>query len=298
MTPARKVSKWQVAGKWALMLAIIVGVSAFFFIRRALAPSPEETEVPEDNPVAHAIFFLVFGAFTLACGVMAYVIVLLTSAFTFNFNQQIWKGAKTTLFVCNYFVIVGIAVGLGLLTAAFFGPVFRGIGLPTAQANLLPMFGAIIVFQIVQLWVLIWAPVEKRLITNRLAAMGITKEQLKNATLVGLSNPSTPRRRQLGIIEEDVGALWVTADRLAYRGDVEEFDLARDHIVQIERQAMKRSNTMLAGIEHVILHVQIGDGSIRQVRLHVEGLWSLGQKRLAMDALAYAITNWHAGVTA
>ena len=92
-----------------------------------------------------------------------------------------------------------------------------------------------------------------------------------------------------------MGAMWVGPDQIIYWGDGEQFGLAREQIVEIERKADHRSTTMLAGIAHVILHVRLPDGSVRQIRLHVEGLATMGQKRRTMDALAEAINQWYAG---
>ena len=35
-------------------------------------------------------------------------------------------------------------------------------------------------------------------------------------------------------------------------------------------------------------------GGERQIRLHIEGLWTLGQSRRAMDELAHSISQWKA----
>lgn len=149
--------------------------------------------------------------------------------------------------------------------------------------------------QIVELWVLIWTPVENQIINNRLKVMGITPEQLQSAMRVGLSNPASGYAKRFGRIEEDIGGLWISPELLIYRGDGEQFDLRRDQIAGIERKADNRSTSVLAGIAHVILHVRLSDGSIRQIRLHTEGRWTMGQRRRMMDALASAIDNWYAG---
>ena len=65
-------------------------------------------------------------------------------------------------------------------------------------------------------------------------------------------------------------------------------------LLQIERRADNRGQTVLGGIRHVILHIALPGGAERQVRLHVEGLWTLGQKRRVMDRLAEQIETWHA----
>ena len=101
--------------------------------------------------------------------------------------------------------------------------------------------------------------------------------------------------KRFAAIEEDMGALWVVPDLLMYRGDSEQFDLTREQLVQMERKADTRSTSVLGGIAHVILHARLPDNSIRQIRLHTEGHWTMGGKRKAMDALAEAIARWQAG---
>jgi hypothetical protein len=237
--------------------------------------------------------------FALVCGVAGYLIVIFTNCFTFNFNQPVWNALKMRKYFLNIVVSLGLLLGPGLILAGIFGPVLAGLtGLSEGQAGLIPLLGFIVGFQLLQLWILIWTPVYRRMIQKRLAAMGITKEQLQGAILVGLSNPASGQGKRFAAIEEDMGALWVTPDRLAFRGDVEQFDLAREQIAEIERKEDKGSTSMLAGIAHVILHVRLDDGSIRQIRLHTEGQWTMGQKRQAMDGLAYAIHHWYGGKVA
>lgn len=167
------------------------------------------------------------------------------------------------------------------------------LGLDPQLANMVPLIVVLILFQVMQLWVLVWSPLEKRIIVKRLATMGITPTHLQGATLVGLSNPASGLAKRFGAIEEDMGALWITSQQLMFRGDVEQFDLNRGEVAQIERRGDNRSTTALAGIAHVILHVRQPDGGIREIRLHVEGLWTMGQKKKVMNTLAEAINQWH-----
>jgi hypothetical protein len=279
-----------------MMIVVIIGISTFFFFRgHSMAAPSDQTEEPQQNPVIRSIVFLVLGAMALGAGLVGYFIVILTGCLTFNYNRPVWNSVKAKKYLVNIVVIVGLSLGLGFMLSAVIGPVLAGLGMPPTQANLLPVLAVLIGFQLMQLWVLIWSPLEKRTIVKRLGAMGITPEQLQDATLVGLSNPASGTVKRFAAIEEDVGALWVTPDRLAYRGDTEQFDLAREHIVDIERRADNRSTSVLAGIAHPILHVRLADGTVRQIRLHVEGFWTLGQKRHAMDGLAYTIQNWYEG---
>src|SRR5215469_4244680 len=117
--------------------------------------------------------------------------------------------------------------------AAFLAPALEGFGLSIGQADFLPVLIFLFGTHILVMWVHIWAPVRVRMIHKRLAAMGVTEEQMRGAILVGLSNPAN-RRRRFAAIQEDMGALWITPDRLVFRGDVEQFELVREQIVEIE----------------------------------------------------------------
>jgi hypothetical protein len=259
-------------------------------------PAPEEQ--PAEQPVgviAHSIFFLFVGGFFLVLGVMSYLAVIFTGCFTFNYSQPVWGAVKARKFFANIVVMVLVALGAGFMLAAFLGPVLTLSGLDPGMASMLPVMAMVVGVQIVQLWVLVWSPLEKHIILKRLAAQGIAPAQLQSAALVGLSNPASGLAKRFAAIEEDMGALWVEPALLMYRGDSEQFDLTRDQLAQMERKADNRSTSVLGGIAHVILHVRLSDGSIRQIRLHTEGQWTMGGKRKAMDALAEAIARWQAG---
>jgi hypothetical protein len=67
----------------------------------------------------------------------------------------------------------------------------------------------------------------------------------------------------------------------------------------IERKADAGSATMLSGTAHVILEIKQPDGSLRQIRLHSEGVWTLGASRRRMDEFAQRIVTWQqSGATA
>lgn len=301
MPSTKTVSKARVALTWLMMIVAILGITTFFFIRGhgLTAPPADETdsEASSPGPLFHAIFFLFAGTFVLVAGIAGYFIVLFTCALTFSFNRPQWNAVKTKQYFLNIAVTVALGLGLGLIVSAVATPLLQGLGVARAQANLGPVLGMLIIMQFLQLWVLIWSPLERRFIHKRLAAQGITAEQLAGTTLIGLSNPASGLAKRFGAIEEDMGALWITPDRLAFRGDVEQFDLTREQVVEIERRADNRSVTVLAGIAHVVLHVQLPDGNLRQIRLHTEGIWTLGQKGKAMNALAEAIEQWRGQTT-
>ena len=297
METTKPVSKSRMVLTWMMMIGFIFALTTFFFLRGHNATAPEdESGTPPVNPLFHVIFYLVLGVFTLGCSLAGYFLLVFTCFFTFNYSHSVWIAVKAKKYLFNIFIAVGLSLGIGFILTAFLAPVLTAIGLPPTQANILPVLGVIIAFQLMQLWVLIWSPMEKRMITKRLGAMGITPAQLQGAFLIGISNPASGAIKRFGSIEEDMGALWVAPDRLVFRGDVEQFDLTRDQIEQLERRADNRSTTVLAGIAHVVLHVRLPDGSIRQMRLHVEGQGTLGGKRRAMDTLAGAIDRWQQGV--
>jgi hypothetical protein len=253
---------------------------------------------PAEEPagvIGYSIFSLFVGGFFLVLGVMSYLAVIFSGCFTFGYNQPVWGAVKTRNFFANIIVTVLLALGAGFTLAAFLGPVLTLLGLDAGLANLLPVMLMIVGVQLVQMWVLIWSPLEKRIIIKRMAALGITPAQLQSAALVGLSNPASGLAKRFAAIEEDMGALWVGPDLLIYRGDNEQFDITREQLMQTERKADNRSTSVLGGIAHVILHVKLADGNVRQIRLHTEGHWTMGQKRKAMDALAEAIARWHGG---
>lgn len=297
MEPIKTVSKSRIILMWLMMVSFIVFMAIFCFWfwspKRMGVPAPEAGS-PVENPIVNAIFYLAAGAFFLVLGLTGYFVVLLTTCFTFNFSSPVWNALKAKKYIANIVVLVGVSVGIGFIVKGFLAPVL-GTG---GQTTILPVMIVLIVVNLSQLWILIWNPVERGMILKRLAALGVTPDHLKGAMLVGISNPASGAVKRFGAIEEDMGALWVTPDRLAWRGDVEQFDLTHDLVVQIERKADNRSTSVLAGIAHPILHVRMPDGSIRQMRLHVEGLWTMGQKRKAMDALSNSLESWYAGVRA
>lgn len=160
---------------------------------------------------------------------------------------------------------------------------------------MLPVLGVIVILQIVQLMVFIWTPLTKRLITKRLVSRGVSLEQLQGAAAyVGISDPTRSSFKKLTIVEDDMGALWITPQQLIYWGDSEEFSVTPEQLVQLERRADAGSTSMLGAMTHVILHTRTATGEIRQVRLHVEAEWTMFAMRRRMDQLAEVIGNWHA----
>jgi len=272
--------------------SVCVVVAAFWWTRHHLAAG--ESAAAPGGGVAFSAGSLRLGGFFLGSGLLFYLVAIVTGCFSFSFKRPVWKAAKVKLYFANIVLIVLLGLGLGFLCAAFGGPVLLRLGLDVQTARLLPVMFMIVVVQMVLLWVLLWSPLEKRIIRKRLRTAGVSRAEVHSAMLVGLSNPGSGFAKRFGMIEEDLGGLWLTPELLIYRGDGEQFGITRGQLVQMERRADHRSTSVLGGIAHVILHVSLPDGSVRPIRLHTEGHWTMGRKRAAMEALAGAIAKWHA----
>lgn len=292
-TSDKPASKTRIILTWVAMVGWMVAIMTYFFWRNQNATPKVDDSGPVHSVVVNSVFSLFVGVFFLVLGVASYLVTVFTGCFTFDYNRPVWVAAKTRQFIANIIVPVGLGLGFGFIVSAFFSPFLRSIGLDESMANMAPLFFALMVFQILQLWILIWAPAERQFIRKRLATFGITSAHLQGATLIGLSSPDSGLAKRFAAIEEDMGALWITPEALMFRCDVEQFDLTREQILEVERRADKRSTTMLAGIAHIILYVQLTEGGVRQIRLHVEGLWTMGQKKRTMDNLAQNILQWH-----
>jgi hypothetical protein len=221
-TKNKRPSTLRVILMWLLMMGVIMFWVVFWMWRNhGRMPSEEPA-----GPIVHSVFSLVVGVFFLVLGVMSYLITIFTGCLTFSCKHPVWKTAKTKLFFVNIIGPVLLALGLGFVCSAFVGPVLVILGLDAGLANLLPVMLMIGAVQVVQLWVLIWSPLEKQIFTKRLEALGVTPAQLQSAALVGLSNPASGLIKRFASIEEDMGALWVGPEQLVYRGDDEQFGVS------------------------------------------------------------------------
>ena len=243
---------------------------------------------------AYAIHSLKCGGFFLGLGLLFYLTAIITGCFSFSFKRPIWKMARVKLWLANIVLIGLLGLGLGFLCGALLGPGLLWLGLNPRTALLVPVLLMIVVVQIASSWVVIWAPLEKRIIRKRFRTAGVSRAEVYSAMLVGLSNPGSGFARRFGAVEEDLGGLWLTPELLIYRGDGEQFGLTREQLVQMERRAERRSASVIGNMAHVILHILLPDGSVRPIRLHMAGHWTMGGKRAAMEALAGAIAQWHA----
>jgi hypothetical protein len=272
----------------------------FWLWRQGGAIAAGEEAAASDPSVPHFFHSLVnfvFGGLFIVAGLAAYATVISTTCLTFDFSRPVWRAVKVRVYIANIIVLTLFMVGGGFIAAGLLVPLLVGLGLSRGVAFVACLFGSMFVLQIAAVWILLWAPLERRLISKRLAARGITPQQMAEGVLVGLSDPSKSSLRKFAAIEEDVGMLWVDAQRLVYFGDTEHFVLTPDQILAVERKTDAVSTTALSGTAHVILRVRQSDGKERPLRLHTEGIWTMGGKRRAMDALAARIAPLLASAT-
>lgn len=286
----KPASRIKVLLLWLVVLGNLAFWITFWVLRnRNAVPPPSENSAPD---FVRSIFYFFTGGFFLVIGVAAYLGFILTNGLTFDFSQPVYKNFKGKKYLANIVAPLFLALGLGFMLSAFVTPGLQTLGLDASLASILPVLGMVAVLQILQIFVLIWSPLEKRIITRRLAAKGISAGQLQSAFLVGLSDPTTSSFKKMGGIEADIGALWLDADRLIYYGDSEQFSITRDQLLQLEQKADSGSTTMLVGATHPILHVRLPNGE-RQIRLHAEAVGTMAKKRKALDQLANSIIAWH-----
>jgi hypothetical protein len=283
------VSKVKMILMWLFFVGFSVACIAFVLWRHRNGPGPAE---PEPG-YAHAFVLLFVGGFLFVAGAVSYLILLTTNCFLFNFSKPVWDEVKGRMFLANIVVLTGFALGLGFITSPIAGPLLVAAGISQQTAFVLPVLAMVMILQIARIFILLWAPLERQLISKRLQARGITPAQLQSAFLVGISNPERSSFKKFSQVEEDIGAIWVGPEQLVYYGDTEDFAVTRGQLLQTERKADTGGTTLLGGITHLILHVQQSDGSERQIRFHTEGHWTMGAKGKAMDELEQAILNWH-----
>jgi len=293
-TSAKPASRIKVILLWLVVVGNLAFWIGFWMWRnRNEAPTPESS-APD---FMRSIFYLFVGAFFFLIGIGSYLGFIFTNGLTFDFSQPVFKNFKGRKYLANIVAPLFVALGLGFALSAFVTPVLQTLGFNASLSSLLPVLGMVAILQVLQIFVLIWSPLEKRLITRRLAAIGIIDAQLQSAILVGLSDPTRSSFSKFGGIEEDMGALWLDPERLIYWGDNEQFSITRDQLLQLEQKADSGSTTMLVGATHPVLHVQLPDGAQRQIRLHAEAVGTMAKKRKALDHLANSIIAWHGKIT-
>jgi hypothetical protein len=234
------------------------------------------------------VFLSVFGSIAT---IGSYCLVLFTTCFTFRFDRPVYSGFKKRLWIANLAVpVVAMIAATGAVDSVMVAGAFLlGRGAPPWLATIVP---ALILVNVGTSLFGVWSSVETRLIDRRLAAQGMTRQQLRTGLHLGISDP-TRRDWTKAVLEDDVGMLWIEPGRLRYRGDVDEFELTPRDVLQVERVVVGSNLSAHLGVRHIVL--QLAEG--RRIRLYVEGHWSMASLRRATDRLAERLVRWQTTAT-
>jgi hypothetical protein len=286
--PLKTGSVWKAILGWLLILATTFGLIGLWL----WFESKKQRVVVEEDGAGFPLFLFAFGFLSVVAGIAAYFIVLRTNCFLSDFRKPMWNEMKSRIYLANVFVPLLVMMGIGFMLSLFLTPRLRESGVSASMAFFLPVMGCIAVMQVVLVWFVLWAPVEKSFIRKRLLARGVSENQLQTGTYIGISNPDKSSMKKFSCVEEDMGMLWLDAWQLIYWGDGESFTIGRDDLLEVQRQVDGASTTALSGTAHVVLRVRQPGGGERRLRLHCEGIGTLGGKRVAMNALAERIAVW------
>jgi hypothetical protein len=228
-------------------------------------------------------------------GAALYAIVLATRLFIFDFSRPVWVNFKNRWFLANILVPLPTLFGLSGLVAAIGTPVLVGLGVVQHTAFLALIFIPLILLQLFTTWLRIWLPVESRLARTRLRALGVEPARMERGILLGISDPSRTSLAK-GLIEDDIGMLWITPDELIYEGDNDEFRVRREQLLSIERVADAGSISAYFGNVAIILTLACEGAAPRRLRLHPESSWTWTATARASDRLGNELEQWKAAV--
>lgn len=138
----------------------------------------------------------------------------------------------------------------------------------------------------------IWNPIIRSLITRRVLALDTSPDDMRKGIFAGVSDPSVSSMKKFGLIEDDIGMLWLTPEFIRYRGDGQSFEIRREQLLKIERVTDKGSIAAYAGAVHIILHWQDDKGAGHMTRLHLENYWTLGALARMFDDLNKRLLDW------
>ena len=255
-------------------------------------------ELKNGEAFLRAIVLFVLGGLALVGGLAAYFLVLFTHCFTFDFSRPVFPAFKRKLWTANIFVPFLVLVGVALCVSAIVEPILRGAGLSSLVSFLAPLAGTFFLLQFVLIWFSIWVPLERKLICRRLAACGVSPQQIQSGICVGISDPAKSSFKRMSMAEDDLGMLWFNPGMLSYRGDADQFDVTPHQLVEVERKVDAAAMSAYGGTVNVILRFEQQNGVQRRVRLHTEGCWTLTGMAKAMDRLADQIVRWQENAAA
>lgn len=264
---------------------------------RLVYPPGAVDEAPAQDPLYPFLLIVLMGlGFAgVVAGVGLYAVTLVSNCMLGDLAQPFFERLKRRLFLCKVIIPLPLYLGVGVILGALLSPFAAARGIRVQDTLLVCELAVIILGQFILMWVLLWAPLERRLITRRLTALGFLPADIARGRMIGISDPSKSTLRKLSIAEDDVGVLWITPDALVYIGDTKRFRITRPELLRIEQKADAGNPSALAGVAHIIL-ICLGPDQVEwRVRLHVEGVWTMTAARQEMDRLAEVLRRWADG---
>ena len=304
MSARKQLSVFQKVLVAVVFLAVISG-SAFLVLMASGGLSGHDSAPPvwrfgHERPVAEAITFSIVLAILsvvgLVVGAALYAIVLATRLFIFDFSRPVWESFKNRWFAANILLPLPVMFGLSGLIAAIGTPVLVGLGVAHHISFLALVFIPLVLLQLLTTWLRIWLPVESRLARARLRALGVEPARMDQGILLGISDPSRTSLAK-GLIEDDIGMLWIMPDELIYEGDNDEFRVRREQLLSIERMANPGAVSAYFGNVNIILTLACDGAPPRRVRLHPESSITMTGTARASDRLAIELERWKAAGT-
>ncbi|MCD4700981.1 MAG: hypothetical protein K8S24_03900 [Candidatus Aegiribacteria sp.] len=292
-----KLSIFKRVGGFLLIILVLIG---FFLLGgKLIGLFTSHEPVPDIFRVTgHLVNVLLAAAFgALAAAAVVYVTVLLTNCFTFDFNIPFFSKFKKKLYLISIAVFLGLSLSMGFFVSVPVTPILVRLGIPGPLPFIIPILISLIVVQLILIWVNIWAPLDRMILSKRMTLLGIDPASLGKGTLVGISDPARSSFKKLTLVEDDVGVLWIEPAQLVYRGDTENFVLKRDNIISVECKADAGSMASYAGAVFPILHYRNTDGNESTIRLHAWGCWSLSGLSKSLRLLSSKLESWHSSGT-
>jgi hypothetical protein len=256
---------------------------------------PPTSTFDRGGQTAGAIAFSMVTGFlsvvALLAGVALYAVVLATRLFIFDLRRPVWHSFKSRWFLANIVVPLPILFGVSGLVASIGSVLLVSLGVAHGTAFLVLSLGSFILLQLLSIWFRIWTPIVSRLTRARMRALGVEPARMDRAILLGISDPAFTSMAK-GLIEDDVGMLWIEPDELVYEGDTDEFRVRREQCTSIERLADAASTSAYFGNVNVVLTFTEDGAGPRRVRLHPESSMTMTGIARASDRLADELERW------
>jgi hypothetical protein len=278
------------------MIGVILGPLFGWRVIEARLFHQQPVVAPAPLPPVLWIILGALGTAMIVAGIAVYGVVLLTGCFTFDYRRSFMRNFGRRVLAANVLTIGLTSNGISFIAAPFLTAVLWRIipGAPAIEIGwFIPFVAA--TFSLL-LWFHIWAPLDLMVIHRRMRALGVHAERIAMGVPIGTTDPDRKRRRFLaGMVEEDLGMLWLDAEQLLFFGDMGSWSITHDQLLSIDRLAHKRAITSHFGAINVVLRFRRVDGSEGRVLLFSEGTWThIGQAR-ALDKLADRLVSWREG---